>query len=124
MKSLEAAKNLPIDTTAVVVVSTTTLRQLKGNFFGLEVILRVNLQHWAFGKQIFGRSTCFLLCYLYRASPFPFLGLICTCSCRSTAVPRDSGSISRKLRCIPLGLHLEVRRCLHGHRCHLHQTHP
>lgn len=49
MKFLEAAKNLPIDTTAVVVVSTTTLRQLKGNFFGLEVIL-INLQHWAFGK--------------------------------------------------------------------------
>lgn len=42
MKSLEAVKNLPIDTTAVNF-------SLKGNFFGLEVIL-INLQHWAFGK--------------------------------------------------------------------------
>lgn len=36
MKSLEAAKNLPIDTTAVNF-------SLIGNYFD-------NLQHWAFGK--------------------------------------------------------------------------
>ena len=58
----------------------------------------INLQHWAFGKLIFGRLTCFLLNYLCRASPFPFWVLICTCFCRSTAVPRDSGSISAQMR--------------------------
>lgn len=48
----------------------------------------INLQHWAFGKQILGGllASSFATC---RASPFPFLGAdLCTCSCRSAAVPR------------------------------------
>lgn len=89
MKSLEAAKNLPIDTTAVNF-------SLIGNFFGLEVILiicNIGLLANRFLGGLLASSlpTC-------AGPPLSlFWGLICTCSCRSTAVPRDSGSISAQM---------------------------
>lgn len=39
------------------------------------------------------------------------------CQCGEQLAPRQ-------FWCVPPGHHLEVWRHLHGHRCHLHQTHP